>query len=75
MKKRPGSGAKSPPKAGVTAKRVKLLTGGNPQIAKADGNPPVEASIVAMPAGSVTSGDCPLILLHETPRNSVSHSY
>lgn len=48
------------PKAGVSAKpavregrarpeRVKLLSGGNPQIAKADGDAPVQAYIAAMP--------------------------
>jgi hypothetical protein len=31
------------------ARPVKLLTGGNPQIAKADGNAPVRAYIAAMP--------------------------
>jgi len=31
------------------AKPVKLLTGGNPQIAKADGDAPVQAYIAAMP--------------------------
>jgi hypothetical protein len=50
------SKAKSVPKkaANGTAKRtatkpVKLLSGGNPQIAKADGNAPVQAYIDAMP--------------------------
>ena len=33
----------------VIKKRVKLLSGGNPQIAKADGNAPVRAYINAMP--------------------------
>src|SRR5688500_18950928 len=32
-----------------TAKKPKLLAGGNPQIAKADGNAPVQAYIAAMP--------------------------
>src|SRR5258707_10198597 len=48
--------SKSPPKAGakakpgaLEAKPVKLLSGGNPQIAKADGNAPVQAYIAAMP--------------------------
>jgi hypothetical protein len=48
--------SKSPPKAGAKAKPgarkskpVKLLSGGNPQIAKADGDPPVQAYIVGMP--------------------------
>ena len=31
------------------AKPVKLLSGGNPQIAKADGDAPVQAYIAAMP--------------------------
>ena len=39
--------SKSPPKA--KAKPVKLLSGGNPQIAKADGDVPVQAYIAAMP--------------------------
>ena len=33
----------------AAAKPVKLLSGGNPQIAKADGNAPVRAYIAAMP--------------------------
>lgn len=48
--------SKSPPKAGAKTKRggegakpVKLLSGGNPQIAKADGEAPVRAYIAAMP--------------------------
>ncbi|MEW6682449.1 MAG: DUF1801 domain-containing protein [Nitrospirota bacterium] len=41
--------SKSSSKAGATAKPVKLLSGGNPQIAKADGNAPVQAYIAAMP--------------------------
>src|SRR6516162_7237612 len=50
------SKSKSPPKAGAkakpgasAAKPVKLLSGGNPQIAKADGDAPVQAYIAAMP--------------------------
>ena len=39
--------SKSPPKAG--AKAPVLLSGGNPQIAKADGDAPVQAYIAAMP--------------------------
>jgi hypothetical protein len=39
---------KSTPRA-RPAKRVKLLSGGNPQIAKADGDAPVQAYIAAMP--------------------------
>jgi hypothetical protein len=48
--------SKSPPKAGAKAKPgarkakpVELLSGGNPQIAKADGEAPVQAYIAAMP--------------------------
>jgi hypothetical protein len=48
--------SKSTTKAGTTAKPgankarpVKLLSGGNPQIAKADGDAPVQAYIAAMP--------------------------
>src|ERR1051325_7133058 len=40
---------KSVSKAGAKAKRVKLLSGGNPQIAKAEGEGPVRAYIAAMP--------------------------
>ena len=36
-------------KSGAKARPVKLLSGGNPQIAKADGNVPVQAYIAAMP--------------------------
>src|SRR5438093_5954158 len=41
--------AKGPSKLGAKAKPVKLLSGGNPQIAKADADAPVQASIAAMP--------------------------
>ena len=44
--------SKSPPKAGQPGERPsrsKLLSGGNPQIAKADGDAPVQAYIAAMP--------------------------
>src|ERR1041384_2908725 len=34
----------------TTAKPVKLLSGGNPQIAKGDGDAPVQAYIAAMPS-------------------------
>ena len=37
------------PKAGAKARAVVLLSGGNPQIAKADGDAPVQAYIAAMP--------------------------
>ena len=38
-----------PPSQGAKAKPVSLLSGGNPQIAKADGDAPVQAYIAAMP--------------------------
>jgi hypothetical protein len=54
--RKPATRSKSPPKAGTKAKPgasgarpVRLLTGGNPQIAKADGDAPVQAYIAAMP--------------------------
>jgi hypothetical protein len=62
--RKPATKSKSPPKAGAKAKpgvgkakpikareggKVVLLSGGNPQIAKADGDAPVQAYIAAMP--------------------------
>jgi hypothetical protein len=41
--------SKSPAKASAKARPVKLLSGGNPQIAKADGDAPVQDYIAAMP--------------------------
>ena len=57
MPRKPATKSKSPPNAGAKAKQVKvrrgekivLLSGGNPQIAKADGDAPVQAYIAAMP--------------------------
>ena len=49
MKKRPAPVSKTPPVAGAKAKTVRLLSGGNPQIPKADGDTPVQAYIEAMP--------------------------
>src|SRR6266480_2708133 len=43
------SRASKPRKSATKAKPVKLLSGGNPQIAKADGDAPVQAYIAAMP--------------------------
>ena len=47
-KSSPKAAAKANPSAG-RAKPVKLLSGGNPQIAKADGDTPVQAYIAVMP--------------------------
>ena len=41
--------AKTPATRRATAKKPVLLSGGNPQIAKADGDAPVQAYIAAMP--------------------------
>jgi hypothetical protein len=41
--------SKTPVKAGAKARPVKLLSGGNPQIAKGYGDAPVQAYIAAMP--------------------------
>ena len=58
QKSRSNSSAKAGAKAGrratkakpvKTARKVKLLSGGNPQIAKGDGDAPVQAYIAAMP--------------------------
>ncbi len=46
--KKPSKSVKKSPVKRVAAK-PKLLTGGNPQIAKGDGNVPVQAYIAAMP--------------------------
>ncbi|HEV8114586.1 MAG TPA: DUF1801 domain-containing protein [Planctomycetota bacterium] len=48
MKKRPAV-SRSSPRARAKAKPAKLLSGGNPQIAKADGDAPVKDYIAAMP--------------------------
>jgi hypothetical protein len=45
----PGSSRRTPSKAKAAAAKPKLLSGGNPQIAKADGETPVQAYISAMP--------------------------
>jgi hypothetical protein len=48
--RKPATKSKAPSKAGAKAKvAVVLLSGGNPQIAKADGDAPVQAYIAAMP--------------------------
>ena len=47
--KRAVSASSAAPRKLVKAKPVKLLSGGNPQIAKGDGDAPVQAYIAAMP--------------------------
>ena len=46
---KPPKAADKPPSDNSDAKPVRLLSGGNPQIAKADGDAPVQAYIAAMP--------------------------
>ena len=48
-KAKPGASGAKPIKVRKGAKAVVLLSGGNPQIAKADGDAPVQAYIAAMP--------------------------
>lgn len=43
------AGAKPKPSSGPARRKVVLLAGGNPQIAKADGDEPVQAYIAALP--------------------------
>lgn len=47
--KKPPKAADKQPADNSNAKPVRLLSGGNPQIAKADGDAPVQAYIAAMP--------------------------
>ena len=46
---KPPKAMDKPPADNSNAKPVRLLSGGNPQIAKADGDAPVQAYIAAMP--------------------------
>ena len=46
---RRSKGSKPEPTEGRAGEKVVLLSGGNPQIAKADGDAPVQAYIAAMP--------------------------
>lgn len=48
-KKSKPAGAKTSTSTKVSSTKPVLLSGGNPQIAKADGDPPVQAYIAAMP--------------------------
>jgi hypothetical protein len=52
-----GPKSESAPKAGVKARPVKLLSGGNPQIAKSEGDAPVQAYIAAMPGWKRAVGE------------------
>ena len=51
------------------AKRVKLLSGGNPQIAKAEGDAPVQAYIAAMPGSKSEIGKrLDVIIVRKVPK-------
>lgn len=65
-----GSSAKKKAKPAVEkAKPVKLLSGGNPQIAKADGDAPVQAYIAAMPGWKRGVGErLDVLLLKAVPK-------
>ena len=56
MARTPGTSGRSPSKK-ATTKSVKLLSGGNPQIPKGDGNAPVQAYIAAMPGWKRAIGE------------------
>jgi hypothetical protein len=47
--RKPSTKSPSRAKASVKSKPIKLLSGGNPQISKADGDAPVQAYIAGMP--------------------------
>lgn len=49
--------AKASKPQGLSKKPVKLLSGGNPQIAKGDGDVPVQAYIAAMPGWKKEAGE------------------
>ena len=52
-----GAKGKKAPARARTAKPVRLLSGGNPQIAKADGDAPVQAYIDAIPGWKCEVGE------------------
>lgn len=54
--KPPAKGTAPKPPAKGTAPKATLLAGGNPQIAKADGDAPVQAYIAAMPGWKLDVG-------------------
>jgi hypothetical protein len=63
-----GKGEKGRPVAKTPAAKPKLLSGGNPQIAKADGDAPVQAFISAMPGWKKDIGKrLDAIITHSVP--------
>lgn len=57
MKKRPASPSRPRPTAAAKAGAPRLLAGGNPQIAKADGAAPVQAYLAALPGWKRSLGE------------------
>jgi hypothetical protein len=56
------------PAVGAKPGAVKLLSGGNPQIAKADGDAPVQAYIAAMPGWKRSVGErLDALIVHAVP--------
>lgn len=68
MKSRPST-KKARPKAKTASKAVKVLAGGNPQIAKADGDAPVQAYIAALPGWKrELAGALDALIVESVPR-------
>ena len=64
----PKPGPKVKPAAKEAASTVKLLSGGNPQIAKGDGDAPVQAYIAAMPGWKRDLGKrLDALIVHNVP--------
>lgn len=68
MPKAPSGSRKTAPARGRTGKQVVLLSGGNPQIAKGDGDGPVRAYIAAMPGWKMDLGRrLDALIVHAVP--------
>ena len=63
---KPPKAADKPPADNSNAKPVRLLSGGNPHIVKADGDAPVQAYIAAMPGWKSDIGRCLDALIVQT---------
>jgi hypothetical protein len=67
--KKRAAAAKKPPRKAAKPAKPKLLSGGNPQIAKAYGNAPVKAYIAAMPGWkSKVGGRLDALITRAVPR-------
>ncbi len=68
MPKAPSGSRKTAPARARTGKQVVLLSGGNPQIAKGDGDGPVRAYIAAMPGWKLDLGRrLDALIVHAVP--------